>query len=229
MNDGIKKMMNEINQMKDIRKNNDELDKHYGLKSFRVSESVENSLKEFSDKLTKCKNDFRREVASDGNECRNNYFLNLLKSDLNLIDKDKRDKAVSSILKKVNDGEDVIKQKDVYTLVYDFMEDCFLDRKPVKDNPASLYDRDLIITTVSKKLLTGEYSQGDALKKLRVNVLNLDQERFAKLVGVSRKTVSDVENNKGNYTVNVLNSVFKPFGLQVSITPTKREKLKQLL
>lgn len=150
-------------------------------------------------------------------------------ADLKLADTGDRVKIVNSILSKINSQTDVITPKDVYSLVGDALEERFLDRKPIKDNPASLYDRDLIISTVSKKLLTNEYTQGDALKKLRVNVLNLDQERFAKLVGVSRKTISDIENNKGNYTVSVLNGVFKPFGLRVSITPTSPEKLKQLL
>lgn len=150
-------------------------------------------------------------------------------ADLKLADTGDRVKIVNSILSKINSQTDVITPKDVYSLVGNALEERFLDRKPIKDNPASLYDRDLIISTVSKKLLTNEYTQGDALKKLRVNVLNLDQERFAKLVGVSRKTISDIENNKGNYTVSVLNGVFKPFGLRVSITPTSPEKLKQLL
>lgn len=150
-------------------------------------------------------------------------------ADLKLADTGDQVKIVNSILNKINSQKDVITTKDVYSLVGNALEERFLDRKPIKDNPASLYDRDLIISTVSKKLLTNEYTQGDALKKLRVNVLNLDQERFAKLVGVSRKTISDIENNRGNYTVSVLNGVFKPFGLRVSITPTSPEKLKQLL
>lgn len=66
-------------------------------------------------------------------------------------------------------------------------------------------------------LADGQLSQGQALKTLRVEVLGLKQEQFARMVKVSRKTLSDVENDKGNYSVNTLNQIFRPFALKVGL------------
>jgi len=66
-------------------------------------------------------------------------------------------------------------------------------------------------------LFSGDLTQGDALKILRVQVLGVKQAQFAKMVKVSRKTLSDIENNKGNYSVQTLNQIFRPFGLKVGL------------
>lgn len=63
----------------------------------------------------------------------------------------------------------------------------------------------------------GELTQGQLLKVLRIEVLGIKQVQFAKLVQVSRKTLSDVENDTGNYSVNTLNQIFRPFGLQLGL------------
>ena len=41
----------------------------------------------------------------------------------------------------------------------------------------------------------------------------MNQESYATLVGLSRKTISDIENDTGKQTLPVINSAFKPFGL----------------
>ncbi len=70
---------------------------------------------------------------------------------------------------------------------------------------------------VINSLLDCTLSQGAALKILRVQVLGIKQEQFAQLVNVSRKTLSDIENDKGNYSVDTLNQIFRPFGLKVGL------------
>lgn len=82
---------------------------------------------------------------------------------------------------------------------------------------------------IIKRLLFGKLTQGQALKGLRVNILGLKQDVFAKLVGVSRKTLSDIENDRGSYNTEVLNKVFKPFGLQVGLLPSSPDTLRSLL
>ena len=47
---------------------------------------------------------------------------------------------------------------------------------------------------VIEQFMEGELSQGKLLKKLRIEVLGIKQDAFATLVKVSRKTISDVEN-----------------------------------
>ncbi|CAH0536597.1 hypothetical protein VMF7928_00552 [Vibrio marisflavi CECT 7928] len=52
---------------------------------------------------------------------------------------------------------------------------------------------------------------------------------FSELVGVSRKTLSDIENDRGSYNTAVLNKVFKPFGLSVGLIPSSTNRLISLL
>lgn len=79
------------------------------------------------------------------------------------------------------------------------------------------------------KLLFSDITQGDALIQLRIQVLGINQEKYAKLVNVSRKKLSDIENNRGNPSVEVLNKVFKPFGLNVGWIPISSTVLKNML
>lgn len=82
---------------------------------------------------------------------------------------------------------------------------------------------------IIKQLLLGELTQGQALKNLRINILGLKQDVFAKLVDVSRKTLSDIENDRGSYNTEILNKVFKPFGLKVGLIPSSPDVLQTLL
>ena len=92
-------------------------------------------------------------------------------------------------------------------------------RKRASKNPPMLghLTRTEAKDKIVEGIFAGELTQGAALKKLRVQVLGVKQEQFAQLVKVSRKTLSDIENDKGNYSVDTLNQVFRPFGLKVGL------------
>ncbi|MGN2615007.1 helix-turn-helix transcriptional regulator [Aliivibrio fischeri] len=90
-------------------------------------------------------------------------------------------------------------------------------------------ERNRIVNQIVKQLLFSELTQGQALKELRINVLGLKQDVYAKLVDVSRKTLSDIENDRGNYKTDILNKVFKPFGLRVGLIPSSTSMLNSLL
>lgn len=79
------------------------------------------------------------------------------------------------------------------------------------------------------RLIYGELSPGLALKALRIEVLGLMQTDYARRVGVSRKTLSEIENDKGNYTTVMINSVFKPFGLKVGLMPVSARLLEEII
>ena len=89
--------------------------------------------------------------------------------------------------------------------------------------------RKSMIEDILKGLLLSEISQGEALINLRVNILGLKQDDYAKLVKLSRKTISDIENNKGNSSEDVLNKAFKPFGLKAGLVPVSPSILKNLI
>lgn len=93
----------------------------------------------------------------------------------------------------------------------------------------SAFERDDARYKIMKLLLLGEMTQGQALKALRVDLPRLKQEKYSSLVSVSRKTLSDIENERGNYTSDIVNKVFKPFGLKVGLVPISRHTLNQIL
>ncbi|MEZ2794160.1 helix-turn-helix transcriptional regulator [Proteus terrae] len=90
-------------------------------------------------------------------------------------------------------------------------------------------DRKQVISKIMANLLFGEITQGEALKMLRIRVLGLNQDLYAKLINVSRKTLSEIENDRGNYSADIINKVFKPFGLKVGLVPSSPHVLSLLL
>ncbi|HGX3182409.1 TPA: helix-turn-helix transcriptional regulator [Klebsiella variicola] len=89
-------------------------------------------------------------------------------------------------------------------------------------------DRQAVIHAIIHDIMLGDISQGEALKKLRVEVLGLRQDEYARLVDVSRKTLSDVENDKGNYSAEIINKIYKPFGLETGLVPISKTLISSL-
>lgn len=80
-----------------------------------------------------------------------------------------------------------------------------------------------------KQLLLNQLTLGQALKQLRLTLLAMKQQQYADFVKVSRKTLSDLENDKGNYSIDIINQVLRPFELQVGIVPINRELITQAI
>ncbi|REG83673.1 helix-turn-helix transcriptional regulator [Marinomonas pollencensis] len=96
-------------------------------------------------------------------------------------------------------------------------EDTQQTRASKNSQPLDNQEKKKTMKNIISRMMAGELSQGEALKMLRIQVLGLKQEDYAQLVGVSRKTLSENENNKGNYSADVVNKVFQPFGLKVGL------------
>ena len=92
----------------------------------------------------------------------------------------------------------------------------------------STLDRQAVLHAAIRDILLGKITQGEALKRLRVEVLGMKQDEYAKLVSVSRKTLSDVENGRGNYSADIINKSFKPFGLQTGLVPISKSLIASL-
>ncbi|QOL15703.1 helix-turn-helix transcriptional regulator [Dickeya dianthicola] len=102
-------------------------------------------------------------------------------------------------------------------------------RASKNSRPLNASERTSAMQTIIRRMMFGEISQGNALRELRLNVLGLRQEAYASLVGVSRKTLSEIENGKGNYTADIINKVFKPFGLKMGLIPVSPSLLAEIL
>nr|WP_295714103.1 helix-turn-helix domain-containing protein [uncultured Halomonas sp.] len=90
-------------------------------------------------------------------------------------------------------------------------------------------DREAALVTLLKRFYAGELTEGHLLRALRRDVLGLNQTRYATLVGISRRTLSDIEGDKSNVTLEVKTRVYRPLGLEVSLLPRKRSLLEQAL
>ncbi len=93
----------------------------------------------------------------------------------------------------------------------------------------SIEDRRAFIDKITLQVMQGELTPGAALKILRQQVLGLKQDSFSKMVGVSRRVISDVENNSGNYSLDKLNKLFSPFGMHFGLQPKTYHRMQQLI
>lgn len=90
-------------------------------------------------------------------------------------------------------------------------------------------EREAKLVEVVRQLLAEEINEGDALRILRRDVLGHSQEAYAKLVGISRRTLSDLERNRANMTLDTMNRVYRPLGLRVGLLPRQPGMLERAL
>ncbi|GGM97961.1 helix-turn-helix domain-containing protein [Shewanella xiamenensis] len=101
-------------------------------------------------------------------------------------------------------------------------------RKKISVNrkPLTLKDREDLLLAATLDLFSGKKTQGQVLKWLRVELLALSQDQYAKMVGVSRKALSDVESDKGKNGVELINRVFSGVGFRIALMPKDSVVLK---
>lgn len=81
--------------------------------------------------------------------------------------------------------------------------------------------RNQLRTKLLQDIDNGQIEPPAALKILR-QVLGKSQSDYAKLVGVSKKIISDFELGRGNPTVETMNKMFAPIGLEVGLARKRR-------
>jgi|GEM_PF-6060265 len=84
------------------------------------------------------------------------------------------------------------------------------------------------LLTSIREYQQGELSLGGLLRSLRSELLQMNQTEFAQWVGVSRKTISDLEREAGSQSSSVLDRVFRPFGMGSGVVPVSRALRKRL-
>ncbi|WP_429555965.1 helix-turn-helix transcriptional regulator [Pseudomonas frederiksbergensis] len=83
-------------------------------------------------------------------------------------------------------------------------------------------DTDFIRQSVQTRLLMGTITLGDAVRRLRTEVSKLSQDDFAKLCKISRRTLGQVELDRGNPTMQTINLILEYFDLAICIRPRYR-------
>ena len=82
-----------------------------------------------------------------------------------------------------------------------------------------ILERNRILNELQQQLASGEITIGGAVRRLRKEVTGLQQARFAQMCKLSLRASRQLELDESNPTVQTLNSVFNPFGMQVGIVP----------
>ncbi|MCS4296748.1 MULTISPECIES: helix-turn-helix domain-containing protein [Acinetobacter] len=96
----------------------------------------------------------------------------------------------------------------------------------IKNQPQ---DRQQVLINLYTQYLLSEITLGELLTYLRKNLLGMSQEQYAILVGISRRTLTDIEQDKGKLTQSVLDKVFKPLGLKAGLVPTHEHVIKKII
>lgn len=79
--------------------------------------------------------------------------------------------------------------------------------------------KEALLIELTAALLKGTITEGELLKTLRKTYLGLNQESYAKLVGISRRSLHEVESNRRALTLATLNKVFSPLGFKLGLIP----------
>lgn len=90
-------------------------------------------------------------------------------------------------------------------------------------------EREALLMHLVVELLNERMTPGKVLHQLRKSVLGMSQDRYARLVGISRRTLSDIERDQGSQTLTVLNRVFKPLGLKIGLLPRSQHLTRELM
>lgn len=81
----------------------------------------------------------------------------------------------------------------------------------------TLEERKAYIQAVADEVAQGKLTLGGAVKRLRENLLGVNQEQFAMASKISKRALSQLEVDSGNPTLATLEAVFKKFGLTISL------------
>ena len=90
-------------------------------------------------------------------------------------------------------------------------------------------DRQQILIGLYLQYFKQEITMGELLTYLRKNVLSMSQEQYANFVGISRRTLSDIELNKGSLSQSTMDKVLRPLGLQTGLVPMHPHVIEKIL
>lgn len=83
-------------------------------------------------------------------------------------------------------------------------------------------DRQRLIEDIQQQNALGLETLGVAIRRLRLEVTGLDQESFAAMCKMSTKALYQLENDKGNPTINTLNGILRMFGMMMTLGSIRR-------
>ncbi len=87
-------------------------------------------------------------------------------------------------------------------------------------------EREALLITLLRAVQREEMTEGELLRK---DILAMNQDEYAALVNVSRRTLSDIERDAGNPSLPVLKRVFRPLELTIGLLPRSEGVLRRMV
>lgn len=94
-----------------------------------------------------------------------------------------------------------------------------MSKRNTSEDPAQLAANKQVLI---RQLEQGEITLGQAIRRMRKEWAGLNQTRLARICKVSVNTLSAVERDEGNATIDTLRQILAPFGMEVSARPKIR-------
>ncbi|MFC0268049.1 helix-turn-helix transcriptional regulator [Kushneria aurantia] len=89
--------------------------------------------------------------------------------------------------------------------------------------------RETLLFELLDQLFDEQITPGQLLKRLRREVLSMNQTEYAALASISRRTLSAIETDRNQHTLDTFNRAFRPFGLSIGLLPRDRHMRRKLL
>ena len=100
-----------------------------------------------------------------------------------------------------------------------------MKQRRIKNTPAQ---RAAFLDQLLEAVESGDLSNNEAIKSLRVDLLRVDQATFAKIGLLSVRRLWDIESGSANPTLATINGLLGPFGLRLGLD-RKRPVERQLV
>ena len=92
----------------------------------------------------------------------------------------------------------------------------------------SAESRQLFLLNAVQELMRGVTSRGQLIRNLRKNLLMMNQQEFAVFCKISRRTLTEIENDADGLNEGSLNRVLGIFGLQMGVVPISLYQVEKL-
>jgi len=89
--------------------------------------------------------------------------------------------------------------------------------------------RQALLIKLLTKYMLNQHTQGQLLQYFRKKVFDVNQTKYASMTGISRKTLSDFELDKGRPVQSIVDKAFKPFGLKAGVVPIHMHVVQELI
>ena len=77
------------------------------------------------------------------------------------------------------------------------------------------HERKALLADINHSLLTGGLTLGQAARRIRTKLYQMSQTQYAVFIGISAKTLWDIEKGNTDPKLSVLSEVFRPAGMNV--------------